>query len=694
MCYNPAVSGFAVNFRGVTAAVLLAGGGFAAAADTPVMPPVGTVAQVRALTRAEAELQPQVTLRGVVTYCRHLATSDATVQDATGGIWLPEMPLPAGFKPGVEVEITGRAAPGVFGPIVRAQTVRVLGAGSMPAALPVNYEELLATRLNSQRVELTGVIRSQRVNPEAGLSWLAIELASGGGRVTVNVTHEITAHPELVGARVRVSGVCLHSPNPGTQQVLLPSLNVHELKDITILSPGVTRPFDLPVVPMNQLLSQSSQSEADRLVHVRGIVTLVPPHGPLAVQDDTRGLRVWLRDEGLRPHPGELVDVAGFPEPGGYSPLLRDAEWQLVALAKLPAPLAVEPADASAHEGGLLTVRGVLAAAARGDDSWTLTIENGPARFSASIQSPQALPWQLGSELEVTGVCEVAVGSWESFVTNRQPQGFSLIAQDFDSVRLIYAPPWWTPLRMLVASGTTLVVVLGVLWFRSRRHLREERHAREKARALFAAVFGERNRMAGEIHDTFAQNFAGISVQLEALGDQLGLLPDGSRRHLDLARQLVRQGLSEARRSVWALRPQALEEGTLAEALAQIGQQLTEGSPTAFELRSTGTPRQLPATVEDNLLRTGQEALTNAVRHAGARHIALTLDYQDAAVCLAVTDDGHGLATGPSDGTDGGTKGGFGLSGMRARARAIGAKFNLRSAPGAGTTIELVVPHV
>jgi hypothetical protein len=104
VCYNPAVSGFAANFPGVTAAVLLAGGGFAAAADTPVMPPVGTVAQVRALTRTQAKLQPPVTLRGVVTYCRHLATSDATVQDATGGIWLPEMPVPAGFKPGVEVE--------------------------------------------------------------------------------------------------------------------------------------------------------------------------------------------------------------------------------------------------------------------------------------------------------------------------------------------------------------------------------------------------------------------------------------------------------------------------------------------------------------------------------------------------------------------------------------------------------------
>ena len=108
---------------------------------------------------------------------------------------MPESPLPTGFTPGAEVEITGRAEPGVFGPIVRAQAVRVLGGGTLPAAVPVTYEELLAVRLNSQIVELTGVIRSQRVDPESGLAWLALELASGGGRVTLNVTHEITGHP-------------------------------------------------------------------------------------------------------------------------------------------------------------------------------------------------------------------------------------------------------------------------------------------------------------------------------------------------------------------------------------------------------------------------------------------------------------------------------------------------------------------
>ncbi|MCX6874588.1 MAG: sensor histidine kinase [Verrucomicrobia bacterium] len=683
------MTGCASNFLCAVAVVLLAGDGLAAVADAPAVPPVGNAAQVRVLSSEQAQLQPAVTLRGVVTYCRHAGTSDFTVQDATGGVWVPEMPLPSGFTPGAEVEITGHAEPGVFGPVVRTQSVRVLGAGTLPVALPVSYEELLAVRLNSQRVELTGVIRSQRVDPEAGLAWLALELASGGGRVTLNVTHEITGHPELVGARVRVRGVCLHSPDPREQQVLLPTLNVHTLEDIAVLSSGVMRPFDLPVVPMNQLLRPTSQTEPDRLVHVHGIVTLLPPEGPLAVQDETRGLRVWLH-ESPRPHLGEWVDVAGFPEPGGYSPVLRDAEWQLAGPARLPAPFAVEPQAATAHEGSLVTVRGVLAAAARGEDRWTLTLENGPDRFLARIHSTQALPWHLGSELADTGVCEVEVGSWESFVTHRRPQGFSLVARDFDGVTLLKSPSWWSPLRAFAVLGAVLAGMLGVLWIRSRRRLREERRAREMARALFAAVFGERNRMAGEIHDTLAQGFASISIQLEALGDRLGALPDGTRRHLDLARQLVRQCLAEARRAVWALRAKALEEGTLGEALAQIGRQLTEGSPVTFELQSTGTPRPLVAKVENDLLRTGQEALTNAVRHADARHIALVLDYQETAVRLAVTDNGRGLGAGPP----GAPNSGFGLAGMRERARAIDAELNLRSTPGTGTTIELIVPHV
>ncbi len=662
--------------------------GLATASAAPTAPPLTRVAQIRALTSEQAQQKFPVKLRGVITYARHAATTDFTLEDATGGVWLPATELPANCQVGAAVEITGCTEPGVFSPIVRATTVRALGTAALPAATPVSYEELLAARFNSQRVELTGVIRSQRINPDVGLNWLALELASGGGRVTLNVTHEIVGHPELVDARVRVRGVCLHSPDPREQQVFLPTVNVHSLDDIAILRPGAAQPFNLPVTPLDQLLRTTGQREPGHLVHVRGTVTLVPPDGPLALQDATRGLRVWLR-EASRPQPGEEIDVAGFPEPGGYAPILRDAIWQLVGPASPPTPLTVEPQDASRHDGRLLRVRGRLATALRGEDKWTLTLEHGPQRFVARLYSTEELPWRIGSELAVRGVCEAEVGSWEAFVTHRKPQGFILLARGFADVTLLAAPSWWTPLRIAAAVAAILAVALGALWLRAWRRLREERQARAAARAQFTAVFAERNRMAREIHDTLAQGFAGISIQLEALGDRLGEIPDAARRHLDLARQLVRQSLAEARHTVWALRAQALEEGSLGAALERLGRQLTEGSAVAFEFRPGGTPRPLPAQMENDLLRIGQEALTNAVRHAQAKKITLTLDYQEAAVRLAVSDDGRGLdATPPAS-----DHGGFGLPGMRARASALHANLHIRSAPNAGTTIELTVPH-
>lgn len=678
----------ALHLRCVIAVALAVGCRLSAAGETPATPALTTVAQIRALSSEQAQRRLPVTLHGVITYTRHTATTDFTLQDATGGVWLPATELPANCQVGAEVEITGCTEPGVFSPIVRATAVRALGTAALPPATPVSYEELLAARFNSQRVELTGVIRSQRINPDVGLNWLALELASGGGRVTINVTHEIVGHPELVDARVRVRGVCLHSPDPREQQVFLPTVNVHALDDITILRPGAARPFNLPITRLDQLLRTTEQREPGHLVHVRGTVTLVPPDGPLALQDATRGLRVWLR-EASHPQPGEEIDVAGFPEPGGYAPILRDAIWQLVGPAVAPSPLAVEPQDAPRHDGRLLTVRGRLAAALRGEDKWTLTLEHGPLRFLARIYSTEPLPWRIGSELAVRGVCEAEVGSWETFVTHRKPQGFILMARDFADVTLLAAPPWWTPLRAAAAVAAVIAVVLGALWLRAWRRLREERQARAEARAQFAAVLTERNRMAREIHDTLAQGFAGISIQLEALGDRLGEIPEAARRHLNLARQLVRQSLAEARRTVWALRAQALEEGTLGTALERIGRQLTEGSAIAFEFRPAGTPRPLPAQTENDLLRIGQEALTNAVRHAQASKITLTLEYLEQAVRLAVTDDGCGLAAAPSTREGGG----FGLPGMKARAAALHTELQVRSAPDTGTTIELTVPH-
>ncbi|HET7077102.1 MAG TPA: histidine kinase [Chloroflexia bacterium] len=204
-----------------------------------------------------------------------------------------------------------------------------------------------------------------------------------------------------------------------------------------------------------------------------------------------------------------------------------------------------------------------------------------------------------------------------------------------------------------------------------------------------AAVLEERNRMAREIHDTLAQGFTGIVVQLEAAEDTLTAEPAAAQAHLDRARALARDSLAEARRSVWALRPRALEGGDLAGALDRAAQALTAGTPTRAAVHVHGVPRPLPPDLAGHLLRIGQEALTNAVRHAAARQVAIDLTYDPAAVGLRVRDDGHGFdpaAPAPAAG------GGLGLPGMRERVAGLGGTLTLTSAPGAGTEVRVQVP--
>ena len=655
-------------------------------------PSLRTAAEVQALSPEQARKHLEVRLNGVITFAWHARTTEFTVQDETGAIWMPPILLPANCAVGTQVEIEGRTEAGGFGPIVQAEVVRAFGPGPLPLPRPATYEELLTAQFQGQRVELTGIVRGQRVNPEFGLGWLALEIAAGGGRVTVNVTHDITGHPELLDARVRVRGVNLQSSD-AQQQAFLPLINAHTLADVDVLAPANLQPFAQSSVALNQIMRSANPAGAGHRVRVHGTVTLVRRGGSFFLQDETRGLQVFLRESAC-PVTGELVDVVGFPEPGAFSPVLRDADWRPVGAKNRLPPLVVDSAEAVKHDGRLITVRAALTAIAAADNEIVLTLEDGPLRFPAHVSDADIGHWRVGSELQATGVCSIEVGDWESLVTRRQPQGFALLVRGPADIVVLHAAPLWTLMRIvwsLVAVGLALGVALGVVWMQTRRRLREAARTREAAHAQFEAVIGERTRMAREIHDTLAQGFAGISVQLEVLNDRLGALPDDTRRHLDLARELVRSSLDEARRTVWNLRAQTLEENGLPGALDRLGRQLTEDCRLAFNFHVEGVARTLPADVENNLLRIGQEAITNAVRHSNARQMTLTLIFQADVVRLCVSDNGRGFDSAnihPS------RHGGFGLPGLRERAQAMHAQLEVHSTPGKGTRIELTVPHV
>jgi signal transduction histidine kinase len=206
-----------------------------------------------------------------------------------------------------------------------------------------------------------------------------------------------------------------------------------------------------------------------------------------------------------------------------------------------------------------------------------------------------------------------------------------------------------------------------------------------------AAVLGERQRLAREIHDTLAQGLTGIVTQLEAAEAALPDRPQAARGHLDAARRLARESLGEARRSVQALRPGPLEDGRLVDALTDVASAWSGGSGVPAVVTCVGEARPLPSETEVTLLRVAQEALANAGRHARASAVALTLAFGDGQVSLDVTDDGVGFDPAvPPAGN--GSGGGFGLTAMRERVAALQGSLDVESGPGQGTTIVATLP--
>ena len=202
-----------------------------------------------------------------------------------------------------------------------------------------------------------------------------------------------------------------------------------------------------------------------------------------------------------------------------------------------------------------------------------------------------------------------------------------------------------------------------------------------------ASIVEERNRMAREIHDTLAQAFTGILAQVGAAKQVLTDDLEATQAHLDLIKELARTGVTEARRSVVALRPQLLEEGSLQSALHRlIAQTRSAAMDTTLYYEIEGAVYALPTEVENNLLRIGQEALTNAMRHANADEIRVELVYDRHQVCLRVKDNGQGFGVGSIPASEG-----FGLLGMSERAERIGAQLTIRSQPGQGTEIIVTV---
>lgn len=636
--------------------------------------------QIRRLTPEQAALGYPVLVRGVITM--DAPAPDFFVQDATAGIYVegnvsPRYPHLLSQL----VEIEGITGPGKFAPVIRERKLRVLGEGDLPHPQLFTFSELASGQQDSQWAEVRGIVRSVAVDRG---SWregtLAMHVASEGGEfnVRVPIAHE-QDFSAWVDSEVLIEGVCgsLYNRNRQLTGILF---YVPRLSFIRVEAPA-------SVVPLSELLRFAPAMGTPHRVRVRGIVGYQQLGNALFLQSDGKGLRV-LTKQNTPLEIGDVVEVLGFPAMGDSAPMLEDAVFHRVGHEKSPQPVTLNlSAPWEQFDGVVVTTDAKLLNRQPSPDGLGLILQHGDMFFDATVPSgplvERLLSVPLNSVVQVSGICLVRSGGlWHI------PQSFRMLLRSPQDVVVLATPSWWTSrhtLWLLAVTGGVLLAVMVWVVVLGRRLREQMEIMRQRLRS--SAVLEERNRIARELHDTLEQELAGITMQLDLAVDCFQQAPNVAQHALETARDMSRHSMVEARRSVWDLRCQLLENGDLVSALTQIVEPLVPREQTNVDFKVHGIPVRLPGPVEINLLRIGQEAVANAVKHGCAQRVSIELLYSPTSVCLTVSDDGRGFGVSQPSPT-----GHFGLLDMRERAQSMGSHLRIESEPGHGTRIAVEVP--
>jgi signal transduction histidine kinase len=494
-------------------------------------------------------------------------------------------------------------------------------------------------------------------------------------------------------------------------------------------------PFDEPLTPLNGIAQFRKNSSLESRVHIKGVVTYQRNGEDLFIQDDTGGLQIKTR-QSTPVVPGDVVEAVGFSAVDNFLPVLEDASFR-----KTVDPW-VEPQPKSAtingllegiHHADLISLRGRLIdrlskGIGQNEDSsttrTTLVLQTSNFLFTAEKDTSEpnslldAIP--IGSLVEINGICLLESSD------DGKIKSLRILLPTSHNIRTIEKPGWFTPPHLLITLAIVFtVLIVAITWMvmvvkrnsmlkssirekelaqyelqhahdqleervkERTAQLKVEMTARKESEVQFRATLTERTRLAQELHDTLEQTMTGIALQMDMVASQFGKNPDSASNHLKLARNLMRQSQIDVRRSVWGLRSRATEQFNLTNALITNSRQIADGAGMRVEIKTSGEAVALSEVAEENLLRIGQEAITNAVKHSGATLTKIELEFASSKVILQITDNGKGFVpetcVGPKDGH-------FGLLGIHERTERLGGKLLITSAPETGTTIHVEIP--
>jgi PAS domain S-box-containing protein len=421
------------------------------------LPVLQEARQVRELTSDKAAFGYPVQLRAVVTYS-DLSHRHLFVQDATAGVYVDPTKLALKLRPGQFVEVEGRTGPGLFASQVENPQVRVLGKASLPVPRRISGEEFASGALDSQFVEVQGIVMS--IGENGGR--LLLHIASRSIEILVYVLDQRSTPENLVGAVVRLRGVCSGIYN-AKSQFTGSALLVPGFHGLLVERPAPLDLFSVPSRSIPAILRLSSQGAFySQRVRVQGVVTLQRLGKSIFISDGRQGLEVRTAQR-MALKPGDRVEVVGFPTVGNYSPVLKDAIFRRIGTGPPPQPVTVtaQQALAGSFESELIRIQGRLLDFGGQAGLRTLSISADDESFRAEFEEAtagQALTaLRVGSLVQLTGICRIHADE------NRTPVDFGLLLRAPEDVVVIQQAPWWTLEPALSLLGFTGLAVLLVL---------------------------------------------------------------------------------------------------------------------------------------------------------------------------------------------------------------------------------------
>jgi signal transduction histidine kinase len=634
-----------------------------------------SVAPILLLSPNQAAKNPPVHIRAVVT---KPTEQGLFMQDRTGGIWVRGDH--ADLHAGDEVQVDGIVRPGLFSPVIKASSIRKVGVAALPLPRVVTFENLSTGTFESQFVSIEGTVRSVGLRPNVLPSErLWIKLSRGSASIYAALPEaEAAQAANLIDSTVRINAVATSTKNRNGQ-ITAPILTVAGMQAITVLKQPSVGPFDRAALPIGRLMQYRSGTDYEHRVRVAGTVTYAKS-GESVILQDTTGAVFVQTDQYMSLQAGDEVEASGFPSPRKSGPVLENSVFRFIHHGQAPSPTPVSVDDflAGVFNNRLVSLEGRTVRWFREPTREYLLLQSNSTLLVAELPygsdgvGLRKIP--EGSTVRVAGVSVVEVeGLWGVGGTGAVTIRSMLLLRSPADVTIINPPSWWSTqhlilLALFLAFLLLAATVLGV--YKQTEHWKLQ------------AILTERERLANEIHDTLAQSFAGIGFQLQAIRDSVSEDSTQLRQKVDVAYDLVRHSHKEAQRSLDPKESFPRDADLLAALVVSVNK-LVEGGSVRVESHAQGTQRALRPRVYGALLRIGQEAIANAVRHANPNSITISARYEPKLLTLVIQDDGVGFAIS-------GSLLGFGIRGMRRRAALVGAHLKIHSGPGLGTRVEVV----